>query len=658
VVTGLPARLTANLKGATRLPNSPEHHARCLVNGRLVGTSDWDGYEESHPSFSITNLIDGTNVIAMQGYALPGDAMSIFYVDSFDLTYVRQCRAVADRLLCAGDCNGVQRLEGFATTNVWVFDVTESCRPVRLAGPRFEAVNGGVGVSFVTGPGPRRYLAAAAPRVPVSVRGRPQPYLVSPTNRADYVALAPAVLLPTAGSLATYRQSRGLETRVVDIEDVFDEFGAGAPTPHAIREFVRAALGQWSVRPRFLALLGTGTCNYRGVSGQPGNPNFIPTLRIATPYGLCGSDTPLADIDGDHLPDLAIGRIPVVTTGDLSSVVLKIQAYEAAVTNLRSVSVMAGTINVSDGINFPASSDTLFPFIPSTYVTQTNYSSGIQKQLMRSNLTAGCTLLTYIGHANEVVLDNGTLLAASDLTWMTNAVSPPLLVMACVFGRFDKPAISTEGLAQRMVRRGTGGFSAVWGCAATTENDDNTAIGQWMTRACFRANGMTVGEAARQALMGYARDPRAKTVLMDSYTLLGDPALDMGIRNGDAGSFEEWRQAWFSTGQLLDPLVSGDDADPDEDGSSNRDEYRAGTSPLNGLSRLAVITCRGGAGQSGEVAWTTVSNRIYTLERSGDLRQPFVSWLIGVWAGGGTNAVAVPDGAGEGPWFYRVRLEE
>lgn len=658
VVTGTVAGMTVNMKGATQLANAPEHHAKCFVNGVLAGTADWDGYAESHPVFAVSNLVEGTNTVLIQGYAWPGDLMSIFYIDSFDVTYARYHRAVADQILCAADSNGVQRLEGFTATNVWVFDVTDATQPVCLTGAQCEVTNGSVRVSFEGRPEGRRYLAAAAPRAPSSVRGRPLPHLCDATNHADYVALTPASLAGSAADLATYRRSRGWDVSVVDVEDVFDEFGAGIPTPHAIRGFVGAASQWWSVKPRFLALLGTGTWNYRGISGQSGNPNYIPTIRVATPYGLCGSDTPLGDINGDHIPEIAVGRLPVVTTGDLSSVVLKIQAYENSVTNLRSVSVMAGTINPSDGINFPGSSDTLFPLVAATYQAVTNYYTPAgQKQRLQTTLFGGVSFLTYVGHANEVVLDNGSLLSASDLTWMTNAMAPPLLVMACVFGRFDKPAISTEGLAQRMVRRGGGGFAAVWGCSATTENDDNVALGQWMVRACFRRNGITLGEAARQALVGYAGDARVKTVVMDTYTLLGDPALDMNVWNGDARSFDEWAQHAFSAEQLADAGISGALADPDGDGLVNRDEYRAGTGPLDPASRLAIIAFdQRESGRS--LAWSGVPNRLYTVERTKDLTSTFAACLPSTWGRAATNNVSsLPDEDG-GPWFYRIKLEE
>lgn len=43
--------------------------------------------------------------------------------------------------------------------------------------------------------------------------------------------------------------------------------------------------------------------------------------------------------------------------------------------------------------------------------------------------------------------------------------------------------------------------------------------------------------------------------------------------------YDEWAAAHFTAGELVDPLVSGPDADPDKDGHKNLDEYHSGSLP-------------------------------------------------------------------------------
>jgi len=44
-------------------------------------------------------------------------------------------------------------------------------------------------------------------------------------------------------------------------------------------------------------------------------------------------------------------------------------------------------------------------------------------------------------------------------------------------------------------------------------------------------------------------------------------------------AYDAWRAKYFSTSELADPTVSGDNADPDGDGMPNLLEYASGTDP-------------------------------------------------------------------------------
>src|SRR5690606_3127133 len=63
---------------------------------------------------------------------------------------------------------------------------------------------------------------------------------------------------------------------------------------------------------------------------------------------------------------------------------------------------------------------------------------------------------------------------------------------------------------------------------------------------------------------------------------------DVEITVTGADPYTAWLAANFSPGELNDPVITGENADPDEDSFTNRQEYIAGTDPKDGQSYLHI----------------------------------------------------------------------
>ncbi len=64
-----------------------------------------------------------------------------------------------------------------------------------------------------------------------------------------------------------------------------------------------------------MTLVGRGTYDYRDLRGF--GDNLVPTLLVGSPDGLVASDVAFADLSGDDgIPEIALGRLPVVTAAD------------------------------------------------------------------------------------------------------------------------------------------------------------------------------------------------------------------------------------------------------------------------------------------------------------------------------------------------------
>jgi hypothetical protein len=95
--------------------------------------------------------------------------------------------------------------------------------------------------------------------------------------------------LDQANQLASYRQEQGLDTAVIDIQDLYDEFNYGIPNPTAIRDFLALAYSTWQApAPSYVVLLGDASFdpkNYLGFN----RTNYVPPyLSVVDPnWGDC-----------------------------------------------------------------------------------------------------------------------------------------------------------------------------------------------------------------------------------------------------------------------------------------------------------------------------------------------------------------------------------
>ncbi len=111
------------------------------------------------------------------------------------------------------------------------------------------------------------------------------------------------------------------------------------------------------------------------------------------------------------------------------------------------------------------------------------------------------------------------------------------------------------------------------------------------------AGSITIPAAASEAVLSIpatmdslAEGPEAFTLMIspDAAYLLGNsPAASVTIQDDP---YDAWRKEHFSTTQLADPTVSGEDADPDQDKLTNLLEFLSQTSPLagNGHTNLSL----------------------------------------------------------------------
>ncbi len=96
--------------------------------------------------------------------------------------------------------------------------------------------------------------------------------------------------------------------------------------------------------------------------------------------------------------------------------------------------------------------------------------------------------------------------------------------------------------------------------------------------------------------------------------------------------------------------------DEDGDGVTNLAEFQTRTNPLDANSYLRMAAS-GGVATGIQITWGSVTDRLYTVQRSSNLRTGFTTVVEHILATPAQNTWLDTSATNAGPYFYRVRVE-
>jgi len=493
------------------------HRVEVQINGLKAGEVVFNAQDEGIARLPIaqSRLKEGGNIVRLE--AMVGSA-DISLVDYVRVTYWHTFVADNNELRFTAGNNQVVSVDGFGNSEIRVFDVTNPNAPQEILG----AIKPGqIGYSItlrVPGSGLRTLLAMTSDSAKqvTNIRLNQPSNWRQAGNAASLIIFTRREFMLALDPLKALRQSQGYKVAVVDVEDAYDEFSYGNKTPQALKDFLAYARSNWKTVPRYVMLAGDASFDPKDYLGF-GDNDLVPTKLIDTQLMETASDAWLADFDGNGLAEMAIGRLPIRSQRDASSVVAKLINYERGATP---EGVLLVADDSRDGVDFEATSNELRAVIPDQRVEQINRGS-LDPLTARNRLldaiNRGQRAINYAGHGN-VDSWRGGLFSSQDVNSLTNRGSLSVfMMMTCLNGYFHHPQI--DSLAEVLMKAENAGAVAVWASSGVTFPSDQGVMSIEMFRSLFDPkNSWTMGEMTQRA-----RSAALNKDVRLTWILLGDP---------------------------------------------------------------------------------------------------------------------------------------
>lgn len=404
-------------------------------------------------------------------------------------------------------------------------------------------------------PGPGDEGSPGDPATPGDLGGDREDSGDPGTEAGPYLLIATQDdLRPAALEWQAYRQDQGMEVEVGTVEDL----APGAVQASDWRDGVLRRLRE--VRDRrgtddrlFLLILGDAPSGGRVEGGR------WPAQRCtnSTPGATgCWTDNRYGDLDGDGVPEVAVGRVPARTLEEAGQVLRKVQAFEStyrtglfnrrlglyvgeagfgeAIDGLLELAMMEGLKRVDHAFDILGAWDnpaSAYWYLPFTEKVVDLFSDG-------------ALATVYIGHGSEEWTQGLTAQEVSAID-CSGTRCPFSFFFACYAGNYVG---SADSLGERLAFKADGPVAA-FGATDVSHPYGNAVLAYETQRLVLAMRYETIGEvlvAIKKALAanlddefrqfidgGATVDPSCGTPArqqqllvehMDLYNLLGDPA--------------------------------------------------------------------------------------------------------------------------------------
>ena len=292
---------------------------RVVSAGKSSGPARSGERDEATFSFSAPNVVEGDDQVTLVSHGAADSSV----LESLELSYPHTYAADGDALLLTAPAATRVAITGFSAPSVRVVDVTDATPPDRAGR---DADGGGRRRH-----GARRHARGDGTAHALRLLGRERRHACfgrRPTSASSWAAshdgelviLSHASFMTALAPLVARRAQEGWTVQLVDLQDVYDEFGAATRRSSRSATSCRARASTGACRRASCCSSATRRFDPRNFLGL-GDFDFAPTKLIDTSEMETASDDWFVDADLDGVPEIAIGRLPVRTKDEATAVV-------------------------------------------------------------------------------------------------------------------------------------------------------------------------------------------------------------------------------------------------------------------------------------------------------------------------------------------------
>jgi hypothetical protein len=266
----------------------------------------------------------------------------------------------------------------------------------------------------------------------------------------DFLIVTHKSLMPSANQYKTYKNLRGFNAAVIDIDDLYDQFAAGVKkNPLSMRRFAEYALDTWTVKPQYLFMIGKSVePTFWRIGNDPPefdsyNQNMVPSFGYPPSDVLITAHTN----NSGMAPTLMTGRLSTPNNTEIDWYLDKVMQYESndPAEWMKNVAHFAGGTSANDVAQFSnylnnykqLLEDTAFGGVIRTFTKNTSDPIDISlADSVRNLVNNGISIMNFFGHASG----NGFDISIDEASTYDNYGKYPLMIgNSCFAGDIHQP---------------------------------------------------------------------------------------------------------------------------------------------------------------------------------------------------------------------------